>query len=100
MRQLKRGEIAEIIYEGSTTPQKGNRTILPTSVPQTIIRAIELTELSQQERNEMQHLYAEYAEYYENFTANAYNFETWVEHSTGKTISPKWRAFKLSKIVG
>ena len=99
MEPLKRGQVAEIVYEGAS-PDAGKRVILPTSVPQTIVRAIELTELSQPERDDLQKLYAEYAQYYENFMSNAYNFETWVEHSTGKAISPKWRAFKLSKIVG
>jgi regulatory protein YycI of two-component signal transduction system YycFG len=62
------------------------------------MKSIDVSELNPEQRAEMQALYKEYAKYYDDFIANSFNFETWVEHTKGKVISPKWRAFKLSNI--
>lgn len=98
MKEFKQGEFAEIVYLSEAKQETTERVIIPTFVPKQTMKSIDVTDLSYAERMEMQELYAEFAKYYEDYLANAFNFETWVEHSKGKVISPKWRAFKLSNI--
>ena len=99
MKELREGEFAEVIYHSKSKQETTRRTVIPTSVPGSIVRAIDLSDLSEEDRLEMLQLYKEYQEYFEAFVANAFNFETWAEHAKGKAISPKWRAFLVSNIV-
>lgn len=92
---LTEAQIASIVYEKDGGDVSA-RVILPVSVPSTNVRAIDLSDVPPAEREEVSKLFAEYRAYKEAFMANMFNFETWVEHSTGKVITPKWRAFKLS----
>lgn len=96
--QFKQIEFADIVYLSEGRGEISQRTILPTTVPRQTMKSIDVSDLSADERLEMQALYKEYSKYYEDFLANAFNFETWCEHSKGLHISPKWRAFKLSNI--
>lgn len=96
--QFKSGEVVNIIYVSETKNEITQRTIIPTFVPLQTMKSIDVSELSLEERVETQDLYREYAKYHDDYVANAFNFETWVEHTKGKIISPKWRAFKLSNI--
>jgi hypothetical protein len=98
MSQFKQGEFAKIVYLSETKDELSQRTIIPTFVPRQTMKSIDVSELTAEQKAEMQALYKEYARYYEEFLINAFNFETWVEHTKGKTISPKWRAFKLANI--
>ena len=92
---LTEAQIASIVYEKDSGDISA-RVILPVSVPSSNVRAIDLSDVPVLEREEISKLYMEYIAYKEAFMSNMFNFETWVEHSTNKVITPKWRAFKLS----
>jgi hypothetical protein len=95
MMNLTEAQVATIIYEkvgGEVT----TRTIIPTSLPTDLVRAIDVTELPLAEREQMLTLYKEYKQYVEDFKANMFDFSTWIEHTQGKQIEPKWRSFKSS----
>ena len=96
--QFERGELAIIVYFNESKNETTQRTVIPTLVPKSTMKTIDVSELTPVQCQELQELYQEYTQYYEDFMANAFNFETWVEHTKGKEISPKWRAFKLSNI--
>jgi len=96
--QFKQGEFVDIVYESETKKEVSKRTVIPTFVPRQTMKSIDVSELSLGEQVEMQALYREYTKYYDDFIINAFNFETWVEHTKGKTIAPKWRAFILANI--
>lgn len=96
--KFEQGEFTDIVYVSESKGEVSQRTILPTFVPPQTIKSIDVSELNPEQRAELQALYKEYSEYYRNYLANAFNFETWVEHSKGIEISPKWRAFKLANI--
>lgn len=93
--QLTEAQITSIIYESSSSGEITSRVIIPTSVPADFVRAIDVSELAPNDRLEMAQLHAEYRQYRDDFFSRCFNFETWVEHTTGKAITPKWRAFKL-----
>ena len=96
--ELKETQINTIVYQkDGGVPEE--RTIVPSFVPFRNIRAIDVADLSDQEAEEMVELLREYQQYYSDFISRAYNFETWVEHSKNKTITPKWRSFKLDNIL-
>jgi hypothetical protein len=92
---LTEAQLATIIYE-KADGEVTTRSIIPTSLPTDLVRAIDVTELTPEQREELLTLYAEYRQYVEKFKANMFNFDTWIEHSHGKQIVPKWRSFKSS----
>jgi len=97
---MKQNEITHIKYKRATSLGGGEqgevteRYIIPTFIPQDNIKAIDVTTLTEEERDEFQQLWADYQSYYQTAVAALFDFETWVEHSTGKTVSAKWRTFK------
>lgn len=93
--ELKSTQLATIIYE-KADGEVTTRTIVPTSVPASVVRALDVTELSPAEREEMQQLYKEYSAYVDDFMANMFNFEMWIEHSKGRVVPTKWRSFSLT----
>ncbi len=93
--ELKQAQLATIIYE-KADGEVTTRTIVPASVPAGVVRALDVTDLTPAEREELQQLYREYVEYVDNFKANMFNFETWIEHSKGKVVPTKWRSFSLT----
>jgi hypothetical protein len=92
---LTEAQVATIIYE-KADGEVTTRTIIPTSLPTDLVRAIDITELPLAEREQLLTLYTEYRQYVEAFKANMFNFDTWIEHTQGKAIAPKWRSFKSS----
>lgn len=93
--KLTKAQLATIIYE-KADGEVTTRTIVPASVPASVVRAIDVTELEPAQREETQRLYEEYTKYVDDFMANMFNFETWVEHTKGKELDTKWRSFSLS----
>lgn len=94
--KLTENQITTIVYENENKGERTSRVIIPTSVPKDIVRGIDVDELDPGERNVMLELYNQYREYTQQYVANMFNFENWVEHTTGKEVKPKWRAFKVS----
>lgn len=94
--KLTENQITTIVYENENKGERTTRVIIPTSVPKDTVRAIDVDSLSPDERTKMLELYAEYREYTQEHINRMFNFETWVEHTKGETVQPKWRAFKVS----
>jgi hypothetical protein len=97
---MKQNKITHIKYTRATNLGGGEsgditeRYIIPTFIPQDNIKAIDVTSLSEEERDELQKLWNDYQSYYQNAVASLFDFDTWVEHSTGKSVEAKWRTFK------
>lgn len=92
---LTEATLTTIIYE-KDSGDTSSRVVIPVSVPKTNVRAIDVSELEPADREKLRDLYTEYRQYTEAFVAGMFNFETWVEHTKGETIAPKWRQFKLT----
>jgi len=91
----------KILQEGTVQGIKYHSTkrhIIPVSVPSTNIKAIDVSSLSSVKQEQIAELVKEYLEYLELFNQTAFNFEEWVEQTTGKKISPSWRTFKISEM--
>ena len=102
MPMLKEREITNIRYtkvnEDSGTLDRfetTDRTIIPTSVPKTNIKAVDVTDLSETDQIELQSLLTEYTEYVRDHLKSAYSFEDWASHSKSIHIDVKWRTFKV-----
>jgi len=74
------------------------RTIIPTTIPASNVKAIDVSGLPEDETKEICQLVAEYKDYVETQRKNMYTFEDFVSLTKGKTISPKWRSFNAERI--
>lgn len=92
---LKEAEITSIVYEKENGDTSA-RVIIPVAVPKNLVRAIDVSELEPTERKELLELYTEYKKYTTAYLENMFGFETWVEHTQNRTVTPKWRAFKVA----
>lgn len=97
--KLTENQITTIVYNNENKKETTTRVVIPTSIPKDTVRAIDVDDLSPADRVEMQELYSEYRDYTTGFMATMFNFEDWVEHSKGKKVQPKWRAFKQSGLL-
>lgn len=97
MKSLVSGKIVKLTYTNDKQ-ETSDRVVIPTLVPKQNVTTIDVTTLTEEQQQEMSQLYTEYSEYYRDHMSKAFNFETWVEHTTSKNITPKWRALKLSNI--
>lgn len=90
---FKPHELAHIKYKGETD----QRVVIPTYVPSTNMKAIDVTALSDDERDALQILLRGYDEYYKACAKNIFSFEDWMSHVTGETNLPEvsWRTFRL-----
>jgi hypothetical protein len=101
---MKQNKVAHVEYTRATNLGSGkegevsDRYIIPTFIPQDNIKALDVTELTEDQRNEMQDLWEQYQAYYTAAVTALFDFETWVEHSTNKKVTPKWRTFKKGNI--
>lgn len=96
--ELTVGTACKLTYQKEGDEPK-TRVVVPTYIPYPNVRTVSLEDLTAEEAAEMVELVNEYQEYYANALKQLFNFETWVEHSKNKTITPKWRAFKTSNII-
>lgn len=90
-------DIWNIEYTNSKN-ETSAREIIPTTIPSDNIKAIDVSDLSESEKAHIKELLAEYNEYVEHHRASMFNFETWVNHSKGEEIAPKWRTFNKDRI--
>lgn len=95
--ELKIGEPAHIVYQ-KDGGEPEERIVVPTYIPYPNVRAISISDMPPEDAVEMVDLVNEYQEYYTTYLKQAFNFETWAEVTKNKTITPKWRAFKLANI--
>ncbi len=90
-KKLKTGKLANIRYTKET--EVTERFIVPTSVPANI-KALDVTGLPEPLREKVADAYAEYTNYINGHIKTAFSFETWIEHTKGIELAPKWRTFK------
>jgi len=75
------------------------RKIIPTSIPNDFISALEVTDLSESEVSNINTARAEYNSYVELFKKNMFTFENWLEHTNQTDVKSnlKYKRFKLDK---
>ena len=91
VRYTKNKQVDDILSVGSVT----DRTIIPTFVPPTNIRAIDVSDMCELEQEGVRALLEEYTDYYNTIAKTIFNFNDWLEHT--QQIDPsvlKWRTFK------
>lgn len=102
---MKANEIAHIEYRRSTDLGGGEvgevteRWIIPTFIPTTNIKALDVSELSEEEQQKFAALWSQYQQYYREAAKTLFDFETWVEHTTDEKVDVKWRTFKSDNIT-
>jgi hypothetical protein len=96
--ELTEGKINTIMYQkDGGVPEQ--RMVVPSFIPQQVVTVIDVGGMDTQAAEEVVGLMKGYQEYRTNLMNTAFNFETWVEHTQNKTITPKWRAFKWANIL-
>ncbi len=85
---------ASLIFPPEGSQEITERVIIPVEVPHDNIKAIDVTSLPEKERAELVELVKGYKDYLVQQRKNTFSFEDYVEHTTGKSVSPKWRTFK------
>ena len=96
--EIKECELNSIQYYNESKDEHSTRVVIPSMIPSASFRAIDVSDLNNEARQEMQQLYSEYKQYYKDQQSTIFNFETWVDHSKNRTVTPKWRTFKLNNI--
>jgi hypothetical protein len=90
-------------YGNGTTGEVTNRSIIPTYVPTSNVKAVDVTALTEDQQTELSDLMNEYADYHTQMMKNIPSFESWVELShpdkTQQLDNMKWRTFKLTNIT-
>lgn len=83
IRYMKTGELTE-------------RTIIPTTVPISNIKALDVTHLTEEQRATLARQHMEYRDYVRSLLSTVFKFEDWLEHTNqlDKNIEIKWRTFK------
>jgi hypothetical protein len=95
---IQEGTIVNVRYDNVNKDEVTYRTIVPTSVPATVVRAIDVSELSQSELQTLTDQLAEYNAYKKQYFSMMLSFEDFVEQSTNKRPTVKWRAFTPSQL--
>lgn len=102
---MKANKVAHIEYERATNLGSGakgdlsERWIIPTFIPPTNIKAIDVSQLTEEQRAEMTALWSQYQDYYRAAVEALFDFETWVEHTTNESVDVEWRTFKPENIT-
>lgn len=96
--ELKHSEVNTIVYQ-KDGGQPEERKIVPTFVPHKVVKAVDVGDLTTEQAGEIVDLIREYSEYQAEHMKQMFNFETWAEHTKNKTVTPKWRSFKVENIV-
>lgn len=74
------------------------RYIIPTYLPNSNVRAVDVTDLSVSDREKMVELLDEYKSYVKDRKKTIFSFEVWAEHC-GHSITPKWRNFASDQLT-
>lgn len=92
--------IYDVTYTSIGKGETTERTIIPLAVPNPVmnIKALDVSELSEPDQKELAVLVAEYNEYKVVFMAQMYNFDNWLEHTTGETKVLKYRTFAMENL--
>lgn len=102
---LQRNKLNVISYTKGAKDNKGGdvteRIIIPTFIPseETSVESIDVSEVPSHERDKILSMWNEYTKYLERQKKSNFSFEDFISHTTGETISIKWRRFKESQIV-
>lgn len=103
---MKSTKLTHILYEkatdlGGRRGEVTERYIIPTFVPQSNIKALDVTDLPEEKQKEMQAAYVEYTEYYKQAASTLFTFEDWLAHTRYDEklkTALKWRTFKLENV--
>lgn len=95
--KLTESTIANVVYK-KASGEVTARTIIPTAVPRDVVQAIDVSEMAPDARIDLAQKHAEYRTYVKSHMERMFNFETWVEHTYGTSITPKWRSFTTSDL--
>lgn len=99
MCTLKAGQSVQISYISERTNQSSVRIIIPFTVPDANVTAIDVSELDEGQHDEILQMVADYNEYRQLHYNKMFNFTQWAEHTQNKTIEPKFRTFKIDNIT-
>lgn len=94
---MKEREIYKIEYVDSKE-KHSERTIIPTMVPSSNIKAIDVSDMTEEETNEICQYFTEYTNYVDIQNKNIYTFEDFISHTKGKDVNIKWRTFNKERI--
>ena len=89
---------ADLVFPAEGSQEITERVIIPVEVPYDNIKAIDVTDLSEEERSNLTELMKGYKDYLAQQKKNTFSSEDYVEHTTGKYVSLKWRTFKKNGI--
>ncbi len=89
---------ANLIFPKEDAQKVTKRVVIPVNVPRDSVTTIDVTDISEEERINLVRWVKEYKEYLTQ-QKNTFSFEDFVEHTTGKSISPKWRTFMKYGLV-
>lgn len=95
MKELELTHIEYVKEDGNST----DRFIIPTALPTSNIKAIDVTPLTEEDRARVGVLYKEYREYVQQSLDRLFKFEDWIEHTRNETVEVNWRTFKPSQMT-
>ena len=97
---LKENQIAEILYTKDVDGKQEvtDRFIVPTTIPKSNIKAIDVTSLEESDRKKLAELHKEYQKYFKLQMKAIFSFEDWLEHTGEKVKEVKHRTFKIDNI--
>lgn len=98
-RSVQKHELLDVTYTNAKG-EYSERTIIPTTVPPSNIKAIDVTGMDDEKREAIQTLLKEYSHYVEQCMETVYTFEDWFNHISGEkpTEEIQWRTFSIDKL--
>lgn len=75
-----------------------DRVVIPTDVPKSNMKALDVTEQTASERERLQELVAEYNQYREGVINTIFSFEDWLDLVQAEHDELKWRTFRMRNV--
>jgi len=79
--------------------EETKRTIIPTFIPPTNVKALDVTGFSKDEVVVLEDRLNEYADYYKTAVKTIFSFDDWLAQTHQETTEVKWRTFKQDGIT-
>lgn len=105
---MKENQVTNVRYTrstnyGRTDEAQGEvteRCIIPTYIPKTNVKALDVSDLSKEDRQWLQQLFEQYKQYYQDAVKSLFTFEDWVEHTQNVDVTNKvkWRTFNQNNL--
>lgn len=94
---IKQHQVQKIKYV-KDNGETSERVVIPSFVPKSNIKAIDVTEYSEEKQVELQQIMEDYNEYVKQQMQTIFSFEDWAAHTLNIDLEPKWRTFKKDNI--